>query len=191
MGNVSCITSSLDTILIYFIPILEILRPLSSVYTFHSSNPQGKTIVQVLVTFFSLHLQNALFPNSFYHITWNPSSRAKQTPIFSSLNSPLPNWTLAVSWAHYLCGSPISSVQSLSRVRLFATPWIAAYQASLSIINSRSSPKLMSIELVMPSSHLILCRPLLLLTPIPPSIRLFFQWVNSSYEMAKVLEFQL
>ena len=66
-----------------------------------------------------------------------------------------------------------SSVQSLSRVRLFATPWITARQASLSITNSRSSLKLMSIKSVMPSSHLILCRPLLLLPPIPPSIRLF------------------
>ena len=66
-----------------------------------------------------------------------------------------------------------SSVQSLSRVQLFVTPWIAARQASLSITNSRSRPKLMSIELVMPSSHLILCCPLLLLPPIPPSIRVF------------------
>jgi len=66
-----------------------------------------------------------------------------------------------------------SSVQSLSRVRLFATPWIAAHQASLSITNSRSSLRLMSIESVMPSSHLILCRPLLLLPPIPPRIRVF------------------
>ena len=64
-----------------------------------------------------------------------------------------------------------SSVQSLSRVRLFATPWIAACQASLSITNSRSSLRLTSIESVMPSSHLILCHPLLLLPPIPPSIR--------------------
>ena len=63
-----------------------------------------------------------------------------------------------------------SSVQSLSRVQLFATPWIATLQASLSII-SRSSLKLTSIKLVMPSSHLILCRPLFLLPPIPPSIR--------------------
>ena len=66
-----------------------------------------------------------------------------------------------------------SSVQSLSRVRLFATPWIAARQASLSITNSRSSLKLTSIESVMPSNHLILCHPLLLLPPIPPSIRVF------------------
>ena len=79
-----------------------------------------------------------------------------------------------------------SSVQSLSGVRLFVTPWIAARQASLSIINSQSSLKLMSIESVMPSNHLILCCPLLLLPPIPPSL---FQWVNSSHEVAKVLEF--
>ena len=64
-------------------------------------------------------------------------------------------------------------IQLLSRVWLFATPWIAAHQASLSITNSRSLPKLMSIESVMPSSHLILCHPLLILPPIPPSIRVF------------------
>ena len=66
-----------------------------------------------------------------------------------------------------------SSVQSLSRVRLFATPKITARQASLSITNSRSSLRLVSIESVMPSGHLILCHPLLFLPPIPPSIRVF------------------
>ena len=66
-----------------------------------------------------------------------------------------------------------SSVQSLSCVWLFATPWIAARQASLSITNSWSSPRLTSIESVMPSSHLILCHPLLLLPSVPPSIRVF------------------
>ena len=66
-----------------------------------------------------------------------------------------------------------SSIQSLSRVWLFATPWITARQASLFIINSRSLPKLMSILSVKPSSHIILCRPLLLLPPIPLSIRVF------------------
>ena len=66
-----------------------------------------------------------------------------------------------------------SSVQSLICVRLFVTPWTAACQASLSITNSRSLLKLMSIESVMPSSHLILCCPLLLLPPIPPNIRVF------------------
>ena len=66
-----------------------------------------------------------------------------------------------------------SSVQSLSRVWLFVTPWTAACQASLSITNSRSSPKPMSIESVMPFSHLILCCPFLLLPSIPPSVRIF------------------
>ena len=82
-----------------------------------------------------------------------------------------------ISWAFY-CGSwmifsQFSSVQLLSHVWLFATPWMAACQASLSITNSQSLLKLMSIELVMPSSHLILCCPLFLLPPIPPSIRVF------------------
>ena len=67
-----------------------------------------------------------------------------------------------------------SSVQSLSRVRLFATPWIAARQASVSITNSWSLPKLMSTELVMPSNHLILCCPLLLLPSIFSKIRVFW-----------------
>ena len=66
-----------------------------------------------------------------------------------------------------------SSVQSLSHVQLFVTPRTTAHQASLSITNSQSSFKLMSIKLVMPSSHLILCCPLLLLHPIPPSFRVF------------------
>ena len=65
------------------------------------------------------------------------------------------------------------SVQLLSCVQLFVTPWTAACQASLSITNSWSLPKLMSIETVRPSNYLILCRPLLLLPPIPPSIRVF------------------
>ena len=67
----------------------------------------------------------------------------------------------------------LSSVQSLSRVRLFATPWTAGCQASLSITSSQSLLKLMSVESVMPSNHLILCRPLLLLPSIFPSIRVF------------------
>ena len=66
-----------------------------------------------------------------------------------------------------------SSVQSLSHIWLFATPWTAVHQASLSITNSQSPPKPMSIELVMPSNHLILCHPLLLLPSIFPGIRVF------------------
>ena len=88
----------------------------------------------------------------------------------------LVNQTLEIAWVNYEMSKNVfpfikfSSVQSLSHVRFFATLWIAARQASLSTTNSRSSPKLMCIELVMPSSHLILCHPLLLLPPIPPSI---------------------
>ena len=67
----------------------------------------------------------------------------------------------------------VSFIQLLSHVQLFATPWTAARQASLSITNSRSLLKLMSVELVMPSNHLILCRPLLLLPSFFPSIRVF------------------
>ena len=79
----------------------------------------------------------------------------------------------------------ISSVHSLSRVRLFATPWITALKAPLSIINSQSSLRLTSIESVMPSNHLILCRPLLLLPPIPPasesfSVSQLFTWGGQS-----------
>ena len=72
-----------------------------------------------------------------------------------------------------LLSHQLSSIQSLSCVQLFATPWTAARQASLSITNSWSLPKPMCIELVMPSNHLILCRPLLLLPSIFPSIRAF------------------
>ena len=83
-----------------------------------------------------------------------------------------------------LCNPQFSqSVQSLSRVRLFVTPWIAAHQASLSISNSRSSLRLTSFESLMPSSHLIFCHPLLLLPSVFPSIRvssneslLHFRW---------------
>ena len=90
------------------------------------------------------------------HLHWQVDS----LPL-SYLGSPGPKTTL------------FSSVQSLSHVRLFATPWTAACQASLSITNCRSLPKSMSIELVMPSNHLILCRLLLLLPSIFPSIRVF------------------
>ena len=83
-----------------------------------------------------------------------------------------------------------SSIQSLSHVRLFATPWTAARQASLSITNSWSLPKLMSIELVMPSNHLILS------SPSTPTLSLcqhqgLFKWVSPSHQGCKVLEFQV
>ena len=94
-------------------------------------------------------------------------SRKTSTSVSLTTLKPLTVWIITN------CGKLFSSVQSLSRVRLFATPRITARQASLSITNSRSSLRLTSIESLMPSSHLILCRPLLLLPPIPLSIRVF------------------
>ena len=96
---------------------------------------------------------------------------------FTPLSPIYPNFH---HWVSYYSDKPLqkihiqfSSVWLLSRVRLLATPWNAARQASLSITNSRSLPKLMSIKSVMRSRHPILCRPLLLLPPIPPRIRVF------------------
>ena len=90
---------------------------------------------------------------------------------------PFNNWTkncrLSSQYTPSSTFVQFSLVQSLSRVQLFSTPWTAALQAPLSITKSRSLPKLMSIESVMPSNHLILCRPLLLLPSIFPSIRVF------------------
>ena len=101
-----------------------------------------------------------------------------------NIKSPRKVSYLYIFWLVHVCPSLVvstisskrvqfSSVQSLSHVRLFATPWTAACQASLSITNSQSLLKLMSIEFVMPFNHLILCRPLLLPPSIFPSIRVF------------------
>ena len=94
-------------------------------------------------------------------------------PVYIRLDCNWNEMPIFVVIFFFSLSNQFSSVQLLSRVWLFATPWIAACQASLSITNSQSSLKLMSIESVMPSSHLILCCPLLLLPPIPPSIRVF------------------
>ena len=91
---------------------------------------------------------------------------------FICRETALAQWNLG-TLTRFWYSVQFSSFQSLSRARLFVTPWIAAPQASLSITNSQSSPRLTSIESVMPSSHLVPCHPLLLLPPIPPSIRVF------------------
>ena len=91
----------------------------------------------------------------------------------------------------YISKSPISSVQSLSHVWLFAIPWTTVCHASLSITNSWSPPKPMSIEAVMPSNHLILCRPLFLLLSIFPSIRVFSNESALCIRWPKYWEFQL
>ena len=91
-------------------------------------------------------------------------------------------------FGYFFSAVQFSSVQSLSHVRLFLTPWSAVCQSSLSITNSQSLLKLMSIELVMPSNHLIFCRPLLFLPSIIPESE-YLKWVSSSKQVAKVLEF--
>ena len=115
-------------------------------------------------------------------------------------DSVSPSGTLEQKWSYRVVPAlswNVVVVQSLSCVQLFATPWTAAHQASLSIINSQSLLKLMSIDLVMPSNHLILCCPLLLLpSPSPPALHLsqhqgLFQWMGSSHQVAIVLERQL
>ena len=95
-----------------------------------------------------------------------------------------------LSLAYFTKQNAFSSGQSLGRVWLFVTPWTAARQASLSITDSWSLLRLMSIESIMLSNHLVLCCPLLLLPSIFSSIRIF-QWVSSLHQVAKVLEFQL
>ena len=99
---------------------------------------------------------------------WNHSDEPKER-IITYFKNEIPSTKQLVIDIYK---SPLS-VQLLSHVRFFVTPWIAAWQASLSITNSQSLPKLMSIELVMPSNHLILCCPLLLLPSIFPSIKVF------------------
>ena len=93
------------------------------------------------------------------------SYRVAQGTLFSVMRQP--------RWEGSSGENQLSSVQSLSRVQLFVTPWTAAHQASLSITNSQNLLKIMSIESVMPSNHLIFCHPLLLLPSIFPSIRVF------------------
>ena len=114
------------------------------------------------------------------------------TPNSSTASFP----TCVHMFIHYiglslLAYNTLTPVQSLSHVWLFAIPWIAARQTSLSIINSQSSFRLMSIKSVMPSSHLILCRPLLLLPPIPPSIRVFSNELTLCMRWPKYWSFNL
>ena len=104
--------------------------------------------------------------SNFFFQKIHPFSKGARGYLFKLRRKLFTNWRRNPSLQ-------FGSVQSLSRVRLFATPWTAAHQASLSITSSPSPPKPMSIKSVMPSNHLILCRPLLLLPSIFPSIRVF------------------
>ena len=131
---------------------------------------------------------------------WATEHMLTQTHVCKTLKNFYCSWftmlcyfLVYAKWISYThIHSFFSSVQSLIRVRLFAIPWTAAHQASLSINNSCNLLKLMSIELVMPSNHLILCHPLLK-TSLFPSIRVFpkILHISSSHQVAKVLEFQI
>ena len=129
-----------------------------------------------------------MFPNirthlSYEYMKWSQSPTVTRLPLTVCFH--MPGTVLA------LYTSVSVSVHSLSRVWLFATPWIAARQASLSITNSRSPPKPLSIMSVMPSNHLILCHPLLLLPSIFPSISVFSNESALRIRWPKLLEFQL
>ena len=106
-------------------------------------------------------------------ITTSHSPAYQRRKIKKKKPPPIKRHTLHEADTDHWTNLQLNSFQSLSRVQLFTTPWTAALQASLSITNFWSIPKLMSLESVMSSSHLILCRPLLLLPTIPPSIRVF------------------
>jgi len=156
LGNKSSKTWWLGTIIILFFP-----------HNFRGAGAcEGLGGWVSFIPFMCLHAHNCRSYSSWWLSSWGPTSR-----LFSSY---CPSFSM-----YYQCAGrfeflyQIRSDQSLSHVRLFATPWIAARQASLSITNSRSSLRLTSIKSVMPSSHLILCHPFLLLPPIPPSIRVF------------------
>ena len=142
-------------------------------------NAQALSHVQLFVTPWTVAHQDSLSKGFFRQEYWSELpfplpgdlSNSGIEPI-SHVSPPLAGGFLPLRHLE----SPLSwfsSVQLLSCVWLFVSPWTAARQASLSITNSRTSLRLTSIESVMPSSHLILCRPLVLLPPIPPSIRVF------------------
>ena len=132
-----------------------------------------------------IHPSHPLSPPSPFALNFSQEQSLFQMSLFFHIK-----WSKDWNFLHKTYSVQFSSVQWLSRVQLFATPWITACQASLIITKSRSSLRLTSIKSVMPSSHLILCHPLLLLSPILPSIRVFsnesslFQWVNSLHEVA-------
>ena len=111
--------------------------------------------------------------NWVFRICWHTECSTLTTSSFRILNSSAIPLHLELIRISPQKSHQFSSVQSLSHVQLFVTPWAAAPEASLSNTNSRSPPKPVSIESVLPSSHLILCRPLLLLPSILPSIRVF------------------
>ena len=168
-------------------------------------------MIQWMLAIWSLYVQRNLIEFAFVRILinkdtdlqkskqlfvvhlWQPCHLASVCVLRNILEDAIWHFILrhgSLSWnkeAHFRTGQlflQFSSVQSLSHVRLFAIPWTAACQACLSITNSQSPPKPMSMELVMPSSHLILCRPTHPTSPPAPNLSQhqgLFQWVGSSH----------
>ena len=156
----------------FFFPFLPLLSSPSSLFLIYFPSKVWRV--------FCIHGQSPCLYLPLLQSIYPPSSPTKEHPgtkphgldvsgaLFLEVHYPPGLFcSTHLSWVSF------SSVQSLSRVRLFVTPWAAAHQASLSITNSRSLFKHLSIESVMPSNHLILCHPLLLLPPVFPSIRVF------------------
>ena len=132
----------------------------------------GCLFVWLMVSFSVQMFLHLIWMNSWIMNSFAETYVKSIVPIFSSRSLTASSLIFrSLMYFMFILYLVYSSAQSLSRVQLFATPWITACQASLSITNSWSILKLMPIELVMPSSHLILCHPLLLLSPIPPGIR--------------------
>ena len=178
--------------------------PLTSVYS-HHYHPQP--LSQLLNYSTVLHLSRMLYKWSHtYVIFWNWIFLLTVIPLKSIQVVCINSWFLFIAksysmiwmyhncdidpskniWVIYTLGLWTNSwVQSLSRVWLSVTPWATARQAFLSITNSRSLPKLMSTESVMPSNHLILCHPLLLPPSVFPSHQGLFEWVSSSHQVAR------
>ena len=143
-------------------------------------NTEKCLIIEVLIVIINNRLKikrstilSILYQNTKDRLSWFIYNTYTHTHTHTHMYICIYSW-LMDNFVNPYYYNQFSSVQSLSRVRLFATPWIAARQASLSITDSRSWLKLMSIKSVMSSSHLILCCPLLLLPPMPPSIRVFY-----------------
>ena len=148
----------------------------SPVTPIHTTDNTQKDCIKFPLTEASLRYSSHIIKD-------NVKKQKKRWEFWPHAQNPCTDAAFAWGW--------FSSVQLLSRVWLFVTPWTAAHQASLSITNSWSLLKLMSIASVMPSNHLILCHPLLLQPSIFPSFRIFSNKFDSSHQVAKVLEFQL
>ena len=161
-----------------FLPFFLLLPTLLPTYP-----PSHPFLLPLLLPFSPCYVKKSM--EKCLYITWQSSFYVMD---FRQLSIRI--IALKHTWDLWIPKRVFSSVQLLSHIRLFVIPWIATRQASLFITNSGSLFKLMPIKSVMPSSHLILCHPLLLLPPNPSQHQGLFQWVNSSHEVAKVLEFQ-